>query len=108
MAGSPASGSVDCAPVEPEVVDDGVDDEAVEVQKPRATQVARQPTAEEIEHRIASGHAQRRTWCDACVRARGVAGRHEKQGEGRVDEDPVIGVDYCYLKFVDGAVEEDN
>ena len=65
MAGNPASGSVDCAPVEPEVDDDGVDDEAVEVQKPRVMQVARQPTAEEIEHHVASGHAQHRTWCDA-------------------------------------------
>ena len=28
-----------------------------------------------------------RTWCDACMRARGIAGRDERQEPGREDED---------------------
>ena len=87
----------DCALVQPEIVDDGVDDYAVEVQNPRVARASRAPTAEEVEAHIASGHACHRSWCDACMRARGVAGRHEQRKDHRPDEDPVIGLDYCYM-----------
>ena len=42
------------------------DDEAIEVQRDHVVAVRRGPTKLEIEHHVASGHAQHRTWCDAC------------------------------------------
>ena len=44
-------------------------------------------------------HAQHRTWFDACMRARGIAGRHERREPGREDEDPLVAIDYGYLKL---------
>ena len=37
------------------------------------------------------GHAQHRTRCDACMRARGIGGKHEIREPGREDEDPLRG-----------------
>ena len=62
-----------------ETVDAGIDDEAIEVQRPNVFAVGRGPTTLEDELNVASGHAQHRTWCDACMRARGIAGRHERR-----------------------------
>ena len=70
-------------PIESEIVDEGIDDEAIEVQRPNVVVVGRGPTKLEVEHHVASGHAQHRTWCDACMRARGIAGRHERREPGR-------------------------
>ena len=63
-------------PIESEIVDEGIDDEAIVVQRHNVVVVGRGPTKLEVEHHVASGHAQHRTWCDACMRARGIAGRH--------------------------------
>ena len=52
-------------PIESEIVDAGIDDEAIEVQRPNVVVVGRGPTKLEVEHHVASGHAQHRTWCDA-------------------------------------------
>ena len=60
-------------PIEKEIVDAGIDDEAIEVQRHHGVTVGREPTKLEIEHHIASGHAQHRTWGDACLRAREIA-----------------------------------
>ena len=57
-------------PVENETVDAGFDDEATEAQRPNVVAVGRGPTKLGIQHHVASGHAQHRTWCDACMRAR--------------------------------------
>ena len=38
-------------------------------------------------------------WCDAWMRARGIAGRHEKRELGRKDEDPLVATGYGYLKL---------
>ena len=64
-------------PIEDLTVDEGTDDEAVAVQRQNVVVVGRGPTKLEVEHHVASGHAQHRTWCDACMRARGIAGGHE-------------------------------
>ena len=67
-------------PCEGEIVDESIDDEAVEAQRPNVFDVGRGPANFEIEHHVASGHAQHRTWCDACMRARGIAGKTRKTG----------------------------
>ena len=93
--------------IEVEIVDEGIDDEAVEVQRPNVVVVGRGPTKLEVEHHVASGHAQHRSWCDACMRARGIAGRHERRELGREDEDPLVAIDYCFLKL-DGTADDDD
>ena len=60
----------------------------------------RGPTNLEIEHHV-SGHAHHRTWCDARMRARGIAGK-----SGQEDEDPLVAIDYGDLKF--GGTEDDD
>ena len=65
-------------PIESEIVDAGIDDAANEVQRPNVVVVGRGPTKLEVEHHVASGHAQHRPWYDACMRARGIAGIHER------------------------------
>ena len=74
-------------------VDEGIGDEAIEVQRPNVVVVGRGRTKLEIEHHVASGHAQHRTCCDACMRARGIAGIHERREPGREDEDPLVAMD---------------
>ena len=41
------------------------------------------------------------------MRARGIAGRHERLEPGREDEDPLLAIDYGYLKL-DGAEDDDD
>ena len=94
-------------PVEEEKVDEGIDDEAIEVQRPNVVVVGRGLTKLEVEHHAASGLAQHRTWCDACMRARGIAGRHERRELGREDEDPLVAIDYGTLKL-DGTEDDDD
>ena len=69
---------MECVPIENEIVDAG------------------------IEHLVASGHALNRTWCDVCVRTSGIGGRHEKRELGREDEDPLVAMDYGYLRLDHG------
>ena len=83
------------------------DDEAIEVQHPHADAVGRGPTKLEIAHHVSSGHAQHRTWCDACMRALGIAGRRERRESGREDEDSVVAMDYGYWKL-DGTEDDDH
>ena len=47
-------------PIENETVDAGIDDEAIVVQRPNVVPVGRGPTMLEVEHHVASGHAQHR------------------------------------------------
>ena len=61
----------------------------------------------EIEHAGASGHAPHRNFCDACMRAHGIAGRHEKRELGREDEDPLVTIDYGHLNL-DGTEDDVN
>ena len=98
---------MECMSTETEIVDVGVDDEAVEVQQLHVVTVGRGPTKHEIERHVASGHAQHRTWCDACMRALGIAGRYEKRQLGREDDDPLVAMDCEYLKL-DGADDDDD
>ena len=88
---------------------EGIDDEAIEVQRPTVVVVGRGPTKLEVEHHVASGHAQRRTRCDACMRARGFAGIHERREPGREDEDPLVAI-VCFFLKLDGTedVEDDD
>ena len=74
---------------------------------PNVVAVGRGPTTLEVERRVASGHAQHRTLCDACMRARAIAGRHERWDPGREDEDPLVANDYGYLKL-DGTEDDDD
>ena len=69
--------------------------------------VGRGPTKLEVEHHVASGHAQHRTLRDACVRARGFAGRHERREPGREDQGPLVAKDYGCLKL-DGTEDDDD
>ena len=41
------------------------------------------------------------------MRARGIAGRQERREPGREDEDPVVAMDYVYLKL-DGTDDDDD
>ena len=50
------------SPVENEIVDADINDEAIGVQRPNVVVVGRGPTKMEIEHNVASGHVQHRTW----------------------------------------------
>ena len=93
-------------PIEDEIMDEGIDDEEVEVQQFNVVIVGRGPTKLEIEHHVASGHAQHRTWCDACMRARGIIGKHETE-PGREDKDPLVAIDHGYLKL-DGTEEREE
>ena len=94
-------------PIEGEIVDEGIDDEAVEVQRPNVVIVGRGSTKLEVEHHVASGHAQHRILCDACMRACGIAGRDERREPGREDEDPLVAIHYGYLKL-DGTRDDDD
>ena len=94
-------------PIENEIVDAGIDDEAIEVQRPNVVAVGRGPTKLEVEHHVVSGHAQHRTWCDACMRARGIAGRPERREPGREDVDPLFAIGHGYLKL-DGTEDDDD
>ena len=67
-------------PTESEIVDASIDDEAIEVQRLNVVVVGRGPTKLEIEHHVASAQAQHRTWCDACMRARGIAEKSARDG----------------------------
>ena len=75
-----SSGEMECLPFESKIVDAGFNNETIEVQQHHVVAVGRGPTKLEIEHHVTSGHAQHRPWCDACMKARRVAGRHEKPG----------------------------
>ena len=76
------SQSPSCAIAKNEIMDAGIDDGAIKVQRPNVVVVGRGPTKLEVEHHVAPGHALHRTWCDACMRARGIAGRHERREIG--------------------------
>ena len=70
--------------------------------------VGRGPTKLEVEHHVASGDAQHRTWCDACMRARGIAGRHERREHGREDEVLLVTIDFGYLMLDDTEDDDDD
>ena len=94
-------------PIDDEIVDENIDDEAVEVQRPNVVVVGRGPTKLEVQHHVASEHAQHRTWCDASMRARGIAGRHERREPVREDENPMVAFDCGNLKL-DGTEDDDD
>ena len=52
-----------------------------EVREPRRRNSPSDPTSNEIEDHVLTGHASFRSWCAACVQGRGRAERH--QGDGR-------------------------
>ena len=64
-------------PIKDNIVYEDIDDEAVEGQRRNVVAVGRGQVKLEVEHHVASGNVQHRTWCDACMRARGIAGRRE-------------------------------
>ena len=72
-----------------------------------STTVGRGPTKLEVEHQVASGHAQHRIWCEACMKAHGIAGRHERRESAREDEDPLVAIGYGFLKL-DGTKDDDD
>ena len=94
-------------PVENEIVNASIDDEAIEAQRHNFVAVGRGPTKLEVEHHVAPRHAQHRTLCDTCRRTRGIAGRHERREPGREDEDPPVAMDCGYLKL-DGTEDDDD
>lgn len=70
--------------------------------------VERGPTKLEVEHPVASGHAQHRSWCDDCMRARGIAGGHERREPGREDEDPLVAIVCGCLNFESTEDDDDD
>ena len=70
--------------------------------------VGRRPTKLEVEHHVASGDAQHRTWCDACTRARRLAGRHERREHGREDEVLLVAIDFGHLMLDDTEDDDDD
>ena len=66
LSSQPPETKLKIIPIENEIVDAGIDGEAIKFQRPHVVLVGRGPTKLEIEHHVASGHAQHRTWCDAC------------------------------------------
>ena len=94
-------------PIESEIVDDGTDVESVEIHRPNVVVVGRGPTKLEVEHHVASGHAQHRIWCGACMTAHGIAGRRARRELGREDEDPLVAIVHVYLKL-DSTEEDDD
>ena len=82
------------------VASDGESIGGDEVREPRRRNSPSDPTSQEIEDHVLTGHSSFRSWCAACVQGRGRAERH--QGEGRKElEDgskvPVFSWDYCFL-----------
>ena len=67
-------------PIESENVDASIHDEAIEVQRLNVVAIGRGPTKLKVEHHVASGHAQHRTWCDACMKARGDRWKTQETG----------------------------
>ena len=79
---------------EDEIVDEGIDDEAVENPRPNVVVVGRGPTKLLVGHLVASGDAQHRILFDACKRARGIGGTHERRELGREDKAPLVAIDW--------------
>lgn len=65
-----------------------------EMRRPVRAQTPMDPTQAERDEHYLTGHATYRSWCDACVRARGRATQHRRSEGGTL---PVISWDYCYL-----------
>ena len=95
-----------------EVAQRGVSDaESVagdELRGPRRRNSPSDPTSQEIEDHVLTGHASVRSWCAACVQGRGRAERH--QGEGRKElqdgsKVPVVSWDYCFLGARNRTIE---
>ena len=96
--------------IEPVVDDVPLDDEAIEVAPARVPPGGRQPSRQEIEHHVATGHAAHRPWCHACMTARGQAVWHGRQEDAQEGADPVVCLDYGFMmpgEFEDGAHYDD-
>ena len=77
------------------------EDEAVDHgnRKPKLLRSPVQPTLEEIEEHESTGHAQHRTWCGHCMRARGLHEQHslvDKEGKNEHGV-PILSADYFYM-----------
>ena len=56
-----------------------------------------QPTKEEYEEHLATGHVVYRPWCEYCVKGQAKADKHVKSGESECDV-PVVSIDYAYME----------
>ena len=104
LAGRGQGGREGPKEVEP-VVDAPLDDEALEVAPARVPPGGRQPSRQEIEHHVATGHAVHRAWCRACMTARGQAVWRGRQDDAQEGADPVVCLDYGFMmpgEFEDG------
>ena len=52
------------------------------------------PTAEDIEEHRAAGHCPYRSWCEWCVKGRGVGKQHRSGPDSRI---PVVSFDYLIV-----------
>ena len=95
-------------PTDNEIVNSGIYGEVTEAQRHHVVAVGRGPTKLEIEHHVASGDDQHRTWCDACMRARGIDGRHERREPGVEDEIPFVRIDHGYLELDVTETDDDD
>ena len=62
-----------CTPTENEIVDAGTDVKQSRLSNPILLQSDVDWPKLDIEYHVAVGHGQHRAWCDACIRARGIA-----------------------------------
>ena len=79
-------------------VEEEREEEGVEVERPKVSRSPKDPTREEIEEHLATGHAVHRSWCGHCVRARTTLHRHgstrdEEEEEGSL---PTVAIDYFW------------
>jgi len=70
-------------------------DQGYESQKPRIPHKVHEPTKQELDEHIATGHASYRTWCPHCVKAKGQANPHRDQESG--SDYPELHLDYGYM-----------
>ena len=68
---------------------------------------ARGPTKLEVEHHVASGHAQHRTWCERVHESTWDRWKTGETGALSRDGDPLVVMDYGNLKL-DGTEDDDD
>ena len=71
-----------------------------ELREPRRRNSLSDPTSQEIEDHVLTGHSSFRSWCAACVQGRGRAERHQGEGHKELEDGskvPVVSWDYCFL-----------
>ena len=65
-----------------------------------------EPSAEEYEKHMASGHAVFRDWCECCVKGQGKSDFHKRQVDKNSETVPTVSIDYAYMEEKQDVKEE--